>query len=185
MQATEAIDPALATALGISLEPSPLHVLLVGSFMTNATVSRVGDDVAVFHCLEWFQSPEGTRVLVAHEGSHGWHEIALERRGERAPDDDMAWMVFSEGMATEASRAAVPGMEAIDYFWYGHPEAKVTVEAPNGDGPAEIKEGDDLLLARIVATAGPGQPDVSLAFKAAFAAEPIKPRVKAGVRPPR
>jgi hypothetical protein len=63
-------------------------------------------------------------VLVAHEGAHGWHEIALERRGETAPVDDMAWMVFSEGMATQVSRAAVAGMDEIDYFWYGHPEAQ-------------------------------------------------------------
>jgi hypothetical protein len=63
-------------------------------------------------------------VLVAHEGAHGWHEIALEQRAETPPVDDMAWMVFSEGMATQVSRAAVPDMPEIDYFWYGHPEAQ-------------------------------------------------------------
>jgi hypothetical protein len=97
---------------------------MVGGFTTNSAVGRVGDDVAVFHCLEWFQSPEGTKVLIGHEGSHGWHEIALEGRGEKSPADDMAWLVFSEGLATQASRAAVPGQPEIDYFWYGHPEAQ-------------------------------------------------------------
>jgi hypothetical protein len=120
----EEIDPTLGRLLGLPPEPSPVHVLMVGAFTTNSAVGRLGDDVAVFHCLEWFQSPEGTRVLVAHEGAHGWHEIALERRGDKAPVDDMAWMVFSEGMATQVSRAAVPDMAEIDYFWYGHPEAQ-------------------------------------------------------------
>ena len=120
----EEIDPGLADLLGLAPDPSPVHVLMVGTFTTNSVVGRLGDDVAVFHCLEWFQSPEGTRVLVAHEGSHGWHEIALEQAGQTAPDDDMAWMVFSEGLATQISRAAVPDAPEIDYFWYGHPEAQ-------------------------------------------------------------
>jgi len=120
----EEIDPHLAGIMDMAPEPSPVHVLMVGTFTTNSAVGRLGDDVAVFHCLEWFQSPEGTRVLVAHEGSHGWHEIALAARGETAPEDDMAWMVFSEGLATQISRAAVPDAPEIDYFWYGHPEAQ-------------------------------------------------------------
>jgi hypothetical protein len=120
----EEIDPEVAGILGRAPSPSPVHVLMVGTFTTNSAVGRLGDDTAVFHCLEWFQSPEGTRVLVAHEGAHGWHEIALAERGESAPDDDMAWMVFSEGLATLVSRAAVPGAEEVDYLWYGHPEAQ-------------------------------------------------------------
>ncbi len=120
----EDIDHRLAELMGLPPEPSPLHVLMVGAFTTNSAVGRLHDDVTIFHCLEWFQSPEGTRVLVAHEGSHGWHELALERKGETAPEDDMAWMVFSEGLATRISRAAVPDAPEIDYFWYGHPEAQ-------------------------------------------------------------
>ncbi len=123
-QIIEEVDPAVAAAMGVDAEPAPLHVLMVGTFATPSTIGMVGDDVAVFHCLEWFQSPEGTRVLVAHEGSHGWHQIALERAGESPPTDDMAWMVFSEGLATQISRAVVPDAPEIDYFWYGHPEAQ-------------------------------------------------------------
>jgi hypothetical protein len=120
----EEVDPKLAELLGVPADQSPVHVLMVGTFTTNSAVGVLGDDVAVFHCLEWFQSPEGTRVLVAHEGTHGWHQIALDRRGESPPDDDMAWMIFTEGFATQVSRAAVPEAEEIDYFWYGHPEAQ-------------------------------------------------------------
>lgn len=120
----EEVDPKLGQLLGLPAEPSPLHVLMVGAFTTNSAVGRLHDDVAVFHCLEWFQSPEGMKVLIGHEGSHGWHEIALRARGETAPTQDMAWMVFSEGLATQVSRQAVPGMPEIDYFWYGHPEAQ-------------------------------------------------------------
>ena len=118
------IDPKLADLLGMPPSPSPLQVLMVGTFTTNSVVGRLGEDIAVFHCLEWFQSPEGTRVLVAHEGSHGWHEIAMEGAGQAPPDDDMAWMIFSEGLATQVSRAAIPDAPEIDYFWYGHPEAQ-------------------------------------------------------------
>jgi hypothetical protein len=120
----EEIDPRLAELLGLAPDDAPVHVLMVGTFTTNSAIGALGDDVAVFHCLEWFQSPEGTRVLVAHEGSHGWHRIALERKGETPPEDDMAWMIFSEGLATQVSRAAVPDAPEIDYFWYGHPEAQ-------------------------------------------------------------
>lgn len=120
----EELDPVLGELMGVDPQPPPVHVLMVGTFTTNAAVGRLGDDVAVYHCLEWFQTPEGTRVLVAHEGAHAWHETALARAGGTAPDDDMAWMVFSEGLATQVSRAAVPDGEEIDYFWYGHPEAQ-------------------------------------------------------------
>jgi len=115
----EAIDTTLARALGVSLEPSPLHVLLVGNFMTNAAVSRVGDDVAVFHCLEWFQSAEGAKVLVAHESTHAWCELAT---GEVFPEDDAAATAFAEGVAIQASRDVVPGRPDQEYFWYGHPD---------------------------------------------------------------
>ncbi|MBA3268605.1 MAG: hypothetical protein H0T70_10170 [Acidimicrobiia bacterium] len=115
----EQIDPSLAAALEIPLEPSPLHVLLVGSFMTNAAVARVGDDVAVFHCLEWFQSAEGSRVLAAHESTHAWCELGM---GEVFPEDDAAALAFAEGVAIEASRQVVPGLADQEYFWYGHPD---------------------------------------------------------------
>jgi hypothetical protein len=116
----EEVDPAVAAAMGVGTEPSPLHVLMVGTFATPSTVGMVGDEVAVFHCLEWFQTTEGTRVLIAHEDTHAWHQLALGRRDETPPDNDLAWMVFSEGYATQVSRAAAPGAEEIDYFWYGH-----------------------------------------------------------------
>ena len=115
------LDSSLPEILGRPSEPAPTHVLMVGTFSTNAAVGRLGDHVAVFHCLEWYQSAEGSRVLVAHEATHAWHEIAL---GKRPPDDDAAWMVFSEGLAVQASRVAVPDQAEEDYFWYGHPQSE-------------------------------------------------------------
>ncbi len=126
-QAIERVDPLLPDVLGLPAEPAPLHVLMVGPFSTNAAVGRLGDDVAVFHCLEWFQSEDGAAVLVAHEGAHGWHDLALARRAPDAgppPTDDLAWTIFTEGLATQASRAAVPGRPEVEYFWYGHPETE-------------------------------------------------------------
>ena len=112
---------ALPSLLDVPAEPEPVHVLMVGTFTTNATVGKLNDEVAVFHCLEWFQTAEGTRVLVAHETTHAYHQIAM---GAKGPEDDAAWMAFSEGLAIAASRAIVPGLPEADYFWYGHPEVE-------------------------------------------------------------
>lgn len=119
LAAIEKVDPALPVALGLATDPAPVHVLLVGTFATNATVGPMGDDVAVFHCLEWFQTPAGAEVLTAHEGTHAWHQLAL---GTPGPEDDLAWMAFSEGLAIAASRVAAPGHDELDYFWYGTPD---------------------------------------------------------------
>ncbi len=119
----EEVDPKFPELMGVPTEPSPLHVLMVGAFTTNSAVGRLGDEVAVFHCLEWFQSADGARALVAHEVAHAWHQLALQRTGQAVPpDEDLAWMIFSEGLATQASRVAAPGLSEVDYFWYGHPE---------------------------------------------------------------
>ena len=115
----EEVDAGLPALLGVAAEPAPLHVLMVGHFTTNAAGAPMGDDLAVFHCLEWFQTPETARILTAHEGTHGWHQIAL---GAPPPADDLAWAAFAEGVALAASRQAVPGQPDVDYFWYGHPE---------------------------------------------------------------
>ncbi len=115
-QLIEELDPAVQKALGLPASPSPMHVLLVGPYSTNAVVGRLDGDVALFHCLEWFNSPEGARVVVAHEGAHAWHEVALAQ----VPPDDAAWTTFYEGVAIQASRMLVPGRDEYDYFWYGH-----------------------------------------------------------------
>jgi len=113
----EEVDPQVQKALGIRATTSPVHVLLVGPSSTNAVVGRLGDEVALFHCLEWFRTVEGARILAAHEAAHAWHEVRL---GEEPPTDDPAWMAFSEGMAIHASRAVVPGQSDDDYFWFGY-----------------------------------------------------------------
>jgi hypothetical protein len=77
-QLIEQVEPAVQQALGVPASPSPQHVLLVGSFSTNADVGQLNDEVALFHCLEWFHDEEGMRVVVAHEDTHAWHQIALQ-----------------------------------------------------------------------------------------------------------
>lgn len=112
------VEETVRVLLDSPREPSPTHVLLVGGGSVNASVGRLGDQVAVFHCLEWFRSAEDWRVLAAHETAHAWHEITL---GITPPDEDLAWITFSEGLAVRASQEAVPGHPMCDYFWYGHP----------------------------------------------------------------
>jgi len=118
--AIAATEGALPGVLGFTPPTPPRHVLMVGTLTTNAAVGRLGDDVAVFHCLEWFQAEAGTRALVAHETTHAWHELAL---GHPFPPD-AAWTAFAEGVAIAASRLVVPDLAAVDYFWYGHPEVE-------------------------------------------------------------
>jgi hypothetical protein len=116
-QVIDEVEPQLAKALGVGTGKSPVHVLMVGRFSTNAAVGRIDGDVALFHCLEWYRSPESSKVMVAHEGTHAWHQVAL---GLQPPHDDAAWMAFSEGLAVRVSRAIVPGRPEDEYFWYGH-----------------------------------------------------------------
>lgn len=116
-RAIEELEPAVRSAMGVAPTPDPLHVLMVGSYSVNVLVGRLGDDVTLFHCLEWFQSEDGSRVLVAHEDAHAWHQIVL---GTRPPENDAAWMAFSEGLATVVARTVVPDRPEDDYFWFGH-----------------------------------------------------------------
>lgn len=113
----EEVEPLVRDALDRPAEPAPRHVMLVGSLSTDADVGRLDGEVTLFHCLEWFHSEEGMRILVAHEDTHAWHEIVL---GTVPPEDDAAWMAFYEGVAIHAARAVVPGRPEDDYFWYGH-----------------------------------------------------------------
>lgn len=112
------VEPTVAEALGVAPATWPRHVLMVGSMAASAVVGRVDDEVALFHCLEWFHTTEGARVMVAHEDAHALHAIALDE----PLAEDAAWTAFYEGVAIEASRIAVSGRAEEDYFWYGHDE---------------------------------------------------------------
>ncbi|MGH9155827.1 MAG: hypothetical protein ACRD1K_08360 [Acidimicrobiales bacterium] len=113
----EELEPAVAAALGLAVPPDPQHVLMIGPHTTNAVVGRLDGEVVLFHCLEWFFSEGGARVLVAHEDAHALHELAL---GVRPPQDDAAWLAFSEGLALAVTRRVVAGQPEADYFWYGY-----------------------------------------------------------------
>lgn len=109
------VEPAVQQVLDVAGDPRPLHVLAVGAFAANALVTRLGEDVALLHCVEWYSGPQATRVLIAHEDTHAWHRLVAPE----AETDDLAWRAFAEGLAVRASRAAVPDRPATEYFWYG------------------------------------------------------------------
>ena len=114
----EEVEPAVRGVLELPDSPAPRHVLMVGPYSTNVLVGRLDGQVTLFHCLEWFTAEETARVLIAHEDTHAWHEIAT---GEGPPSgDDLAATAFYEGVAIHASRAVVPDRPADDYFWFGH-----------------------------------------------------------------
>jgi hypothetical protein len=108
------IEPKVQRVLNVAGDPEPLHVLVVGAFAANAVVGRVGDDVALLHCLEWYSGPEAARVLIAHEDTHAWQRLVMD-----PPEADLAWHAFSEGLAVRVSRAVVPDRPENEYFWYG------------------------------------------------------------------
>lgn len=105
------------TLAGERVQTSPLHILMVGTFSTNGFAGRLGDEIAVYHCLEWFSGAEPTRVLIAHEDTHAWHQLKLGQK----PPEDPAWTAFSEGLAIQVSRRVVADRPEYDYFWYGVP----------------------------------------------------------------
>ncbi len=117
IEAIEKVEPVVRSLMEVPAEPSPLHVLMVGPYTANAVVGTLGDDVALFHCLEWFEPAQATDALVAHEDTHAWHRI---QHGEATMAEDAPWLAFSEGLANLVSRMAVPGQDEADYFWYGH-----------------------------------------------------------------
>jgi len=113
----EDVDPVVREALAAPSRSAPVHVLMVGNGATNAVVGRLHGRVAVFHCLEWEQPRAPAQVLTAHELTHAWQQILL---GVAAPaDDDLAWLVFWEGLAIQTSRVVVPDRPEHEYFWYG------------------------------------------------------------------
>ncbi|MGH9121056.1 MAG: hypothetical protein ACRDYC_03795 [Acidimicrobiales bacterium] len=122
----EEVQPELIEALKAkgpserSPGSEPRHVVIVGNSSTNAVVGLLEGEVALFHCMEWFDTADTQRVLVAHETTHAFHQIAL---GEASPTD-LAWMAFYEGLAIRASREVVPGRPEKEYFWYGYPEPR-------------------------------------------------------------
>ncbi len=54
-------------------------------------------------------------------------------------------MIFSEGLATQVSRAAAPNLSEVDYFWYGHPEMEDWVPWCE-DHAADLTAGMDLVM---------------------------------------
>ncbi|MGH2773740.1 MAG: hypothetical protein ACRDIU_11475 [Actinomycetota bacterium] len=129
------IDPGVKEALGVESDREPLHVLMVGTFSTNAFVRKLGDDIAVFHCLEWWSGPQPTKVLIAHESAHAWHQIKMGKN----PPPDIAWTAFYEGLGVRASREVVPEADENEYFWYGVPGFEDWLDACRNIEPELLK----------------------------------------------
>ncbi|MGH9077662.1 MAG: hypothetical protein ACRDY0_09470 [Acidimicrobiales bacterium] len=110
------VEPRVARALGMAEGPRPGHVLLVGPMSASAVVGQMGEEITLFHCVEWFKTEPGARILVAHEDTHAFHQL----RVSHPVPTDLAWTAFYEGVALRASREVLPGRAEQDYYWYGY-----------------------------------------------------------------
>jgi hypothetical protein len=68
-------------------------------------------------------------------------------------------------------------------LWFHQPGAIITLESPLGEPSNPVVEGKEVVLARYVARNI--SRDLRLTFKAVFTREPVAPRTKAGIKPPR
>ena len=68
-------------------------------------------------------------------------------------------------------------------LWFHLPAAIVTFESPLGEPSNPVVEGKEVILGRYVARNIPR--DIRLTFKAVFSRDPVPPRMKAGIKPPR
>jgi hypothetical protein len=68
-------------------------------------------------------------------------------------------------------------------LWFHLPAAIVTFESPPGEASGAVVERKEIVLGRYVARNIPQ--DIRLTFKAVFSRDPVPPRMKAGIKPPR
>jgi hypothetical protein len=68
-------------------------------------------------------------------------------------------------------------------LWFHLPGAIVTFESPLGEPSNPAVEGKEVVLGRYVARNIPH--DIRLTLKAVFTKDPVAPRTKAGIKPPR
>ena len=68
-------------------------------------------------------------------------------------------------------------------LWFHEPGAIVTFESPMGEASGPVVEGKEVILGRYVARNIPR--DIRVTFRAVFSRDPLAPRVKAGLKPPR
>jgi hypothetical protein len=68
-------------------------------------------------------------------------------------------------------------------LWFHRPGAIITLESPLGEPSNPVVEGKEVVLARYVARNTPQE--LRLTFKAVFTKDPVAPRTKAGIKPPR
>src|SRR5207245_1156035 len=137
-------EPRVRALLGAEDVASPLHVLMVGTFTTNAFVGRLGSEPAVFWCLEWFSNPEPARVLVAHETAHAFHQELL---GGAPPGHDLAGTCLVEGWA---GGPCVLGLTREGRSLFG-PATLRRVQAAEGSALAPVLTGRSLKIS----SAGP------------------------------
>ena len=115
----EQMDAGFQQAFKLDLDCS--YVLMVGSFGSNAFVTR-DDRRKIFFAVEKLSpNPEHLQVITAHEIGHVSHFALATRQGLDWSTVD--WMhglttLYTEGVATYLSKKMVPGLPESIYFTY-------------------------------------------------------------------
>ena len=97
------------------------------------------------------------------------------------------WLGHERGRVTIRCEAG-DQVSTVDYepvLWFDHPGVSLVRESSIGTEVNTIEEGQEQTLIRFIAILTPDVPPIRLLFKVVCDSGPIKPRVKAGVKPPR
>jgi hypothetical protein len=113
-------------------------------------------------------------VLFKAEGQ-GRISVAFKRPWPEHPNGRVTIACFSG--PEESSAVFEPEL------WFHQPGAIITFDSPLGEPSNPVVEGKEVVLARYVARNIPRE--LRLTFKAVFTKDPIAPRTKAGIKPPR
>jgi hypothetical protein len=144
------------------------------------------------------------------EGARGSVRVTMEIEGNSAPNpahpmplstNDVLFKAVGDGRLSVAFKRPSPehpngrvtirclsgdedsSAEFEPELWYHLPGAIVTFEPSVGDSNEPVVIGKEVVLGRYVARNLPR--DIRLTFKAVFTRDPVAPRTKAGLKPPR
>lgn len=112
---TESVKKCVA-ALGVAETPSH-HLVMVGRFSSNAWADLFQGVPTCFYALELIPDVRTLAIMAAHETAHMLHHRASDVPFDGAT---VAEKLMLEGLATQTSAVAQPGLHDAVYLWPGY-----------------------------------------------------------------